>query len=148
MPCFNWREFVHLLAAQENIKSEFKVVQLVQAILESGRGTSDLFLRYGNPYGMKYREAMEKVATSALYTASDGADLYCSFPSLENAVAGYWVFLGRKVYAGYEQCEDAIALLKHLVSCGYAGSSKVAQEAYIRKCVQLFPETRHILRVV
>ena len=73
-----------------------KPVQLAQAILESGRGGSDLFQLHGNPFGMKYRHEMNTIAVPIQYTAHDGVDVYCKFDNLQDAVDGYWQFIDRR----------------------------------------------------
>ena len=62
-----------------------KPVQLAQAILESGRGSSDLFRSHGNPFGMKYRREMCGIAIPIQYSAHDGDDVYCKFDTLQDA---------------------------------------------------------------
>ena len=44
----------------------------------------------------------EKVA----YEAHDGLDDYCKFDSLKAFIDGYWRFIGRSPYAGWEDHTD------------------------------------------
>ena len=62
MTNFNWDDFVRILKNTDIEFHHLKLVQLAQAILESGRGSSDLFRLHGNPFGMKYRREMCGVA--------------------------------------------------------------------------------------
>ena len=86
---FHSNYFVRVLRDTELEFHHLKPVQLAQAILESGRGGSDLFQLYGNPFGMKYRHEMNTIAVPIQYTAHDGVDVYCKFDNLQDAVDGY-----------------------------------------------------------
>ncbi|MBO9622249.1 MAG: N-acetylmuramoyl-L-alanine amidase [Sphingomonas sp.] len=79
-----------------------KPVTLAQWLLESGRGTSDLAKLHYNFGGLKWRPEMGLFATRVLYNAHDGQDAYCKFATLENFIAGYWAFIGRAPYSGWE----------------------------------------------
>ena len=146
---YDWRTFVHEVGEQLEIPTYLKVLQLSQAMLESGRGTSTLFLEHGNPFGMKYCAEMMVIAESVLFTTNSGeTDRFCGFLNEQSAVIGYWVFLNRKVYTGWREQRDAISTLRHIVNCGYAGQNEQAKKTYIEKCSRLFPEAAHILRVI
>ena len=92
MTTFSWDDFVGVLKNTDIEFHHLKLVQLAQAILESGRGSSDLFRLHGNPFGMKYRREMCGVAIPIQYSAHDGEDVYCKFDTLQDAVDGYWLF--------------------------------------------------------
>lgn len=79
-----------------------KPVTLAQWTLESGRGTSRLATRHLNFAGLKWRSEMVGYATPVAYEASDGLDYYCAFASLDAFIAGYWKFLSRPPYDGWE----------------------------------------------
>lgn len=96
-----------------------KRVSLAQAILESGRGTSDLFMLHQNPYGIKYRARIASIATPVTYVASDGVGNYAAFASLADAVAGYNLFIRTGPYAAPVD-DSAEAYLGALVDGGYA----------------------------
>jgi hypothetical protein len=98
---FEWNDFVSTIRDAEIEFEHLKKVQLAQAILESGRGNSDLFKLHGNPFGMKYRPEMSGIAIPVTYEASDGEDIYCKFVTLEDAIRGYWIFINRPVYSGW-----------------------------------------------
>jgi N-acetylmuramoyl-L-alanine amidase len=83
---FRWEDFVRTLDESRIEFEHLKVIQLSQAILESGRGQSDLFQQHANPYGMKYRREMSQIAIPITYRASDGEDVYCKFDDLA------WIF--------------------------------------------------------
>ena len=54
----SFKEFARALSDTRIEFEHLKVAQLAQAILESGRGSSDLFKDHNNPFGMKYRPEM------------------------------------------------------------------------------------------
>lgn len=144
---FSWRSHVHAIANQD-IANFLKTAQLSQAMLESGRGTSLLFLQHCNPYGLKYRSEMHVIAKSILYRTQDGVDNYCQFHCEKDAAIGYWMFINRRVYDGWKQAENEHQFIAHLVACGYAGGNDNARAAYLSKVFSLFPESRHILSVL
>ncbi|MFP4415055.1 hypothetical protein [Coleofasciculus sp.] len=58
---FSWSDYVLAVATTEEIPIRYRklrLVQLAQAIVESGRGTSQLFQKAGNPGGLKWRDKM------------------------------------------------------------------------------------------
>jgi N-acetylmuramoyl-L-alanine amidase/Mannosyl-glycoprotein endo-beta-N-acetylglucosaminidase len=137
-----WKEFLSVLKSTNIEYPKLKQVQLAQAILECGRGTSELFLLHNNPYGLKWRREMSAIAQSTPYTAHDGLDAYCKFNSLEDAVKGYWVFIGRSPYAGWEQYANSPRdYLKFIVDCGYCPDN-----GYVNKVVSLLPEASRLLQ--
>jgi len=99
---FTWNGCVQALKETSVEFEHLKVIQLAQAILESGRGGSDLFKLHGNPFGMKFRKEMRAIADHVSFTDSAGeTDSYCKFDDLEEAVKGYWLFIDRPVYSGW-----------------------------------------------
>lgn len=80
-----------------------KAVTLAQWILESGRGTSRLATEHLNFAGLKWRSEMVGFATPIAYEAHDGLDFYCKFASLDAFIVGYWKFLSRSPYNGWEE---------------------------------------------
>lgn len=153
---FTWNNFLQALK-QESVEFEhLKVIQLAQAILESGRGESDLFKLHANPFGMKFRKEMREIADQVIYTDSAGeTDIYCKFDDLEAAVKGYWVFIDRPVYSGWRTSnstpEDYIRFISY---AGYVGGAfdgsdrdRNIKEAYIKKIIDLIPEAQSNLGV-
>lgn len=155
-------QFVQALSGAKLEFEHLKVAQLAQAILESGRGSSDLFKRHNNPYGMKYRPEMAGIATSVTYTDSAGeTDLYCHFPDHGAAVAGYWKFIGRAPYEGWRlAAATAAEYIRFITFAGYLGgphasvgpleraADKAKKDAYVSKVRSLFSEAEQRLRAV
>lgn len=144
---FTWDGFVEALR-KTPVQFEFlKVIQLAQAILESGRGESELFKLHGNPFGMKYRSEMAEIAEQVPYTDSVGEkDTYCKFRSLEDAVKGYWRFIERSPYEGWkENCPTPQAYIQFIARAGYVGGDNQAKEVYIQKVLKLIPEAQSLL---
>lgn len=79
-----------------------KPVTLAQWLLESARGTSELASEHNNFAGLKWRSEMVGFATPIEYKAHDGVDFYCKFSSLDDFIVGYWKFLSRAPYKGWE----------------------------------------------
>jgi len=79
---------------------------VAQFILESGRGSSKLAQRHNNFAGLKWRPEMQGVATKALVEAPSETAYFCSFSSIGKFVEGYWRFLDRSPYDGWEEHSD------------------------------------------
>lgn len=97
--------FADLVAAYKSQPIAFpdlKPVTLAQWILESGRGESRLAIEHLNFGGLKFRDEMVGFATPVEFEAHDGLDFYCKFSSFEAFVVGYWKFLSRPPYEGFE----------------------------------------------
>jgi len=123
--------------------SNLKIASLAQWILESGRGTSTLATKHFNFAGLKWRDEMQDFATAVLYDASDGPDRYCKFAGLEEFVKGYWKFITRSPYTGWEdETSSAEEYIQFLQSRGYAEDVN-----YVNKVVNLFPEARQLLEL-
>lgn len=153
---FVWSNFVEALKETPIEFEHLKVIQLAQAILESGRGQSDLFKLHANPFGMKFRKEMGAIADQVIYTDSAGeTDVYCKFDDLEEAAKGYWVFIDRPVYSGWRRNsntpEDYITFIAY---AGYIGgpfdgsdTDRNRKDAYVGKVLQLLPEAKNLLGV-
>ena len=114
-----------------------KPVTLAQWMLESGRGTSRLAAEHLNFGGLKWRSEMLGFATPVAYEASDGLDYYCAFADLDAFIAGYWKFLARPPYAGWEERagEGPEAFMRFV-----AGVYNPAGAAYAERVLSLLPE--------
>jgi len=82
---------------------QLRAVTLAQWMVESGRATSKLAREHYNFGGLKWRNEMTPFATRILYEAHDGTDYYCKFATIESFVNGYWAFLNRAPYSGWEE---------------------------------------------
>lgn len=100
----SWQEFIEAVAHTEIEFPHLASACLAQAIMESGRETTDLAKIHNNHHGMKWREEMTGFATSFYYETdsepSGGAD-FCKFASKVDAVKGYWHFVERSPYEGW-----------------------------------------------
>ena len=149
-----WNEFIKAFARSDCAFESMRIVQLAQAILESGRGQSPLFREHCNPYGMKYRKEMAGIATSVKYTYHAGqSDDYCKFADYSAAVEGYARFIDRPVYKGWrEQTATPLTFLTHIAYKGYIGGpfdgsdkDREIKNTYIGKVSSLFNEARALL---
>lgn len=98
----SWSDLIQEARSAEIPAPRLRAITLAQWILESGRGTSALARDYANFGGLKWREEMKSYATPVTYGAHDGFDTYCSFESPRDFIRGYWRFIGRSVYSGWE----------------------------------------------
>lgn len=100
----SWQTFVEAVAHTEIEFPDLASACLAQAILESGRETTDLARLHNNHHGMKWRDEMRGFATPIYYPTNSeptgGAD-FCKFASKVDAVRGYWRFLERSPYNGW-----------------------------------------------
>ena len=93
-----------------------KPVTFAQWLLESGRGSSPLAAEHLNFGGLKWRPEMTGIATEVTYTDSKGeTDAYCRFATMEDFIAGYWRFIGRSPYAGWQgHAQDGGAFVRFI----------------------------------
>lgn len=117
-----------------------KAVTFAQWLLESGRGTSDLARLHFNFGGLKYRPEMAGYATKISYAASDGVDNYCKFSTLEGFVNGYWRFLERAPYSGWE---DHVETPEDFI--GFIGPIYTPTSGYADRVLSLVAEAQSIL---
>ncbi|HLO46806.1 MAG TPA: N-acetylmuramoyl-L-alanine amidase [Kamptonema sp.] len=100
----SWQEFIDAVARTEIEFPHLASACLAQAILESGRETTDLAKLHNNHHGMKWRDEMREFAIPIYYQTDSeptgGAD-FCKFARKVDAVRGYWRFLGRSPYNGW-----------------------------------------------
>lgn len=127
--------------AQEKIRHpKLRAVTLAQWMLESGRGTSDLASLHYNFGGLKWRPEMTGIATKVRYEAHDGVDDYCKFATIENFITGYWVFLNRAPYSGWE---DRVGSGKKFIE--FIGPIYTPSPSYAEDVLALVPEAEALL---
>jgi N-acetylmuramoyl-L-alanine amidase len=119
---------------------QLRAVTLAQWMLESGRATSKLARLHYNFGGLKWRKEMAPYATRIKYEASDGVDDYCKFATIENFIAGYWAFLNRAPYSGWEEhVEDGKDFIE------FIGPIYTPTKNYAKKVLNLVPEAEALL---
>lgn len=97
-----------------------KSIILAQFILESGRGKSKLAKEFSNFGGLKWRDEMREYGSPISYEAWDGETDYIEFVSPEAFIKGYWAFIARSPYNGWEEFkDDSHAYIKFINECGY-----------------------------
>lgn len=137
----SWNGLVEEARIAEVLAPGLRVVTLAQWILESGRGTSALAREHANFGALKWREEMKGFATPVTYGAHDGFDTYCSFESPRAFIRGYWRFIARPVYSGWEEfADDPRGYIEFLKSRGYA-----ADGGYVAKILPLMSEAAELL---
>lgn len=139
-----WDRLVAAVRTHSIQAPALRPAMLAQCILESGRGTSKLSVDHNNFTGLKWRPEMAGFATKISYRAHDGVDDYCAFASPEAFVPGYWRFISRSVYAGWDaHANDPAGYIAFLKWRGYAGDPN-----YIEKVVLLLAEARRLIAAV
>lgn len=109
-----WSQVIEELAKAQLVHNHLKAAFLAQWILETGRGTSHALVEMLNVAGMKWRTEMEGFATKVWYATNtepkregpngfENGDWFCKFESASKAVRGYFQFLSRAPYHGWEE---------------------------------------------
>jgi N-acetylmuramoyl-L-alanine amidase len=134
------RRLATIYADAEIAHPRLRAVTLAQWMLESGRATSALAKLHFNFGGLKWRPEMAGIATRITFEAHDGVDRYCKFATIENFIEGYWAFINRAPYSGWEahtaSGEDYIRFIGPI----YTPSS-----TYVGKVLNLVPEAEGLL---
>jgi N-acetylmuramoyl-L-alanine amidase len=141
MPTNQLLERLALLYSQEEIRHpKLKEVTLAQWMLESGRATSKLAKEHYNFGGLKWRPEMAPYATRISYEAHDGVNHYCKFATVESFINGYWAFMNRAPYSGWEEHtssgEDYI---------NFIGPIYTPSAGYANKVLAIVPEAKALL---
>ena len=110
---------------------------IAQAILESGKGTSELAIRANNYFGLKFRAGRcstcigiyEKVGSEQ---NKDGSYVstsmqWCKFADMEGSVIGYFDFINTPNYANLKGVTDPKTYLENIKADGYATSLKYVE---------------------
>jgi N-acetyl-anhydromuramyl-L-alanine amidase AmpD/N-acetylmuramoyl-L-alanine amidase len=122
---------------------------LAQWILESGWAKSGRARDHFNFGGLKWRpemanwtEAKDGVLVQPVkYTAWDGPGTYCKFASPSAYINGYWRFLMRSPYHGWEEhASNPKDYISYLLKCGYTESP-----TYLNEVMSLLPKAIALL---
>ena len=110
---------------------------IAQAILESGKGTSELAIRANNYFGLKFRAGRcstcigiyEKIGSEQ---NKDGSYVstsmqWCKFADMEGSVIGYFDFINTPNYANLKGVTDPKTYLEKIKADGYATSLKYVE---------------------
>ncbi len=125
----------------ENIRyPQLREVTLAQWLLESARATSDLATKHYNFGGLKWRPEMSPFATEIMYTASDGPNAYCKFATIESFINGYWAFINRSPYSGWEEHVDSGEEFMRFIGLIYCPNDE-----YVGKVLSLIPDAVKLL---
>ena len=141
-----FNEFISILKiADLKELNNVKVVMLAQALLETGRGKTDLFLKYKNAFGMKYRDFLSKLATPIEYKTNSeptGSALFCIFDEYLPCLQSYcFKIQNQSVY------EEAKAQLKNVKNYIRAISLHWSVDTeYENKLLSLLPEAEELLK--
>jgi N-acetylmuramoyl-L-alanine amidase len=119
---------------------QLRPITLAQWMLESGRCTSKLAKEHYNFGGIKWRPEMAAYATKIKYVANDGGGYYCKFATIENFINGYWAFLNRAPYTGWE---DHITTGEEFIR--FIGPTYTPTKNYADKVINLLVEAEQLL---
>lgn len=137
-----FRKLVSAYAQLEIAYPQLKPVTVAQWALESGRGTSLLATKHFNFGGLKWRPEMQGYATPVWYkpTHEDGEE-YCKFASLGDFIKGYWRFIGRAYYAGWEEhAETGEGFIR------FIGPIYCPTQGYVDRVLALLDEAQELLK--
>ena len=133
-PSPQWLALVETYRHMRIAYPELKGVTLAQWAIESSWGTSPLAMDHNNFAGLGYRWELWWYARPVTRTTSDGMGTYSHFHSHESFIRGYWRFLARRRYRGWQaHAADPEAFLTHLSSCGYATDA-----TYVGKVMRVY----------
>jgi len=122
---------------------------LAQWILESGWAKSGLARDHFNFGGLKWRQEMADwtevkdgiQVQPVKYTAWDGPDTYCKFASPSAYINGYWRFIMRSPYDGWEEhASNPEDYIGYLLKCGYTESN-----TYLNEVMSIVPKAIALL---
>lgn len=107
---------------------------IAQAILESGRGTSELAQNANNFFGLKYKAGRCPTAIGVYHKVgseqnADGSYVsspmqWCKFKNMEDCVIGYFDFINNSRYAAVKGVTEPKKYLELIKAGGYATSLK------------------------
>jgi len=119
-----------------------KGITLAQWINESARGNSKLAQEHNNFGGLKWRIEMKSWAKPVTYTDHAGeTDNYCAFSDLSSFIFGYWAFIGRDVYEGWELYADDPADFMAYIGEKYCPGN----DKYVDNVLKLLNEAKILL---
>ena len=131
-------KYVQKHAPKYNIKVCSPIIG--QAVLESGRGTSELATNANNFFGLKYKEGRCPTASGVYYKVgseqnADGsytssAMQWCKFDTMEDCVIGYFDFTNISRYSNLKGVSDPKTYLENIKADGYATSLKYVDNVY------------------
>lgn len=125
----------------ENIRyPQLREITLAQWLLESARATSGLATEHYNFGGLKWRPEMRPHATRIMYDAHDGPEAYCKFATIESFINGYWAFINRAPYSGWEEHVDSGEEFINFIGPIYC-----PDDGYVSQVLGLAPEARQLL---
>lgn len=128
-----------LKLSNQNIS--LKTIVLAQWMLESGRGNSSLAKKHFNFGGLKWRKEMKPYARPVNYGAHDGKTQYNKFPDQKTFIEGYWHFIDRYPYKGWDKYkENPEQYLRFIVKSGYC-----PDKGYIDTVLSLHKEAKQLL---
>lgn len=129
---------------------------IAQAILESGRGTSELAVKACNYFGLKYKKGRCPTASGVYHkigseqnadgTYTSSSMQWCKFDNLEQCVIGYFDFTNNSNYENLKGVTDPGAYLQHIKADGYATSINYVDN--LMKVIDSYDLTKYDREVV
>lgn len=136
-------EYIKSLVATNERYPHLNAMILAQAIHETADFTSLLATNHKNTHGMKWRTPpMEKYAAPITVKVPSETKpvTFCHFNTWENAVKGYFLFLSRAPYAGWEgHVDSGESFIKFI---GPIWCPPSADPKYIEKVMRHLPKAK------
>lgn len=120
---------------------QLKPVTLAHWLLASSKGTSRLAESHYNFAALEWRPEMNGFATRSAVTVGGVEGFYCHFASLESFITGYWRFLDRAPYTGWEEHTRTGEDFFNFIGPTIGGSA-----GYADGVLALMPEADQLLR--
>lgn len=119
---------------------QLRAVTFAQWMHHSALGASRLAQDHYNFADLPWRPEMAPHATRILRATRGRESAFCKFATLESFIAGYWAFLNRAPYTGWEEhVEDPQAFLR------YIGPIYSRAPGYVEKVLALLEPARRLL---
>lgn len=129
-----------LKKSEQNVP--LKGIVLAQFIKETGRGHSRLAMKFNNFGGLKWRKEMKPYGNPISYDAWDGRTDYIEFDSIEAFITGYWHFIDRYPYKGWDRFKnDPHGYIKFINHAGYT-----PPKDYYKDVINLESEAKELLK--
>jgi len=107
---------------------KLRAATLAQWMCDSAGASSRLAQEHYNFGHLKWRKEMAPYATKIACGPKGKEEFYCKFATLETFINGYWAFLNRAPYSGWEERADDPAGFIGFIAPVYSASPRYAQK--------------------
>ena len=136
-----FRDLAALYSSADLAFPQLKAVTLAHWALASNWGNSTLAINLRNFANLPYREEMADVAESVFYVTEGGESRqWCSFNSARSFIQGYWRWLQREHYSGWQARVRNPNVFIKFVGKVYSGV-----DSYSDRVLALLPQAQELL---